>query len=271
MKRCPVNLQACWRFGWADAEAMYRTGSFLLAVCFLLLALVTPDVSHAGVFSVNPTRLELSRDVPSAVMQVVNAGAEDTTIQLHILQWTQIDGEDQFKASRHLISTPQIFNLRAGGTQIIRIGLPGKPDSSTESAYRLILEEIPSPPAPGFTGLQVALKVSIPVFVTNEVIAKSRQDLAIQLDGQGTESPEKIRVNMHNKGLKHIQLRGMQIFSNDEKQEMLANYDKNTYLLAGQKRLLTISLKEKLVSEGVLIKANTRDGIVEFHAKPGLP
>jgi CBS domain containing-hemolysin-like protein len=40
-----------------------------------------------------------------------------------------------------------------------------KPDPVNEIAYRLVLDEIPPPPEPGFKGLQVALKINFPIFV----------------------------------------------------------------------------------------------------------
>ena len=256
---CPVILNVGMRYGWA------------VFVAFLASALTVPATASAGVFSVNPTRIELSKEAPSAVLQVVNGGDQDTTVQLHMLQWSQIDGEDHYKTSRDLVSTPPIFNLRAGSTQLVRIGLPRKIEHAKEAAYRLILEEIPPPPEPGFLGLQVALKVSIPVFVKPDMLSRPKQDLDIALEKIDAAAPEKIRLNLENRGLVHVQLLGMKIFTGDGSEKLLASYEKNTYLLTGQKKILAISLKERIAPEGIVIRANTRSGMVEFHAKPGSP
>ncbi len=88
------------------------------------------------------------------------------------MAWAQKDGKDQLTPTRELIATPPIFNLKAGTTQLIRIGMLRKVDLEKELIYRLILEEIPPPPAPDFKGLQVALRIGLPVFIKPDTSAQ---------------------------------------------------------------------------------------------------
>lgn len=258
--------------GWADFVRASFVFKFLSSLCVILPALGLQGTSVAGSFSVNPTRVELSKSVPSAIIEVRNASSTDTTVQLHGVLWSQEGGEDQIKATRDIIATPQIFNLRAGGRQIIRVGFLKKPDASLESSYRLILEEIPPPPDPEFRGLQVALKISLPVFVKPESAASA--DLKIGLDDhRSTEQGKQgeIRLNLHNQGLAHAQLLSLKIFGADSSKALIANYEKSTYLLPGQRKTLGISTKMPIPEEGLLIKVQTYSGMMEFHAKPGAP
>ena len=270
MMMCSANLKFFPQLGWAAFFRASFSMQVLCTVCFCIIASCIPVVSLAGTFSVNPTRIELSKGIPSAVMHVTNSGEKDTTVQLHMLQWSQIDGEDQLKASRDLIATPQIFNLPAGSRQIIRIGMLKKSDGSVEAAYRMILEEIPPPPPPGFLGLQVALKISIPIFIKPELISKAENNFEINLN-RSNEEEGNINLSMLNKGSSHVQLLGVKIFADDGKENLVASYEKNLYLLAGQKKILKINAGKKIDSKGFLIKANMNGGVVEFHAKSGVP
>jgi len=156
------------------------------------------------------------------------------TVQLQPMQWTQQDGDDQLKATRDLIATPQIFNLKAGAAQIIRIGLAKKWESVSEGSYRLIIEEIPKPPEPGFQGLRLALRISLPVFVkpTGEI----EQSLEARIVPQSIASTEQIAIELINTGRTHVQLLNLNIHTADLKEELLTASEKNIYLLSGQKK-----------------------------------
>jgi len=141
---------------------------FLMFFCrVILLATLSAVVPSAlaGSFSVNPVRVELSAQRSSAVVQVENTGSSEVTVEARTFAWAQPDGKDQLSTTREVIVTPQVFRLKAGATQLLRIGALRKPDQSKEMPYRLVLEEIPPPPAPDVKGLQVALRISIPVFL----------------------------------------------------------------------------------------------------------
>ena len=271
MSICLANLRAYPGSGWAVLSVILARPLVLLRLLIAVFICGLPDSAFAGAFSVDPTRIELSKSIPSAVMQVVNSSDKNTTVQLHIMHWSQVDGEDSLKPTRDLVATPQIFNLKAGATQIIRVGLLRKIDEPAEAAYRMIIEEIPPPPSPEFVGFQVALKISIPIFFTSESISKSKQKIQINLSRPKGEATQVIQLDMQNSGLSHVQFLGMQLFADDDSANLLANYENNVYVLAGKKKILLIKSTKHLGGTGVLIKAKTNSGIMEFHAKPGLP
>jgi P pilus assembly chaperone PapD len=135
---------------------------FLFVFCLLTLGC---NASVAGTFNISPLKITLSKNSSIAVIQLKNVGDSATTIQLQTMRRMQ-DGEgDKLQLTREIIATPQIFSIKAGATQLIRVGMVSKPDPVNEIAYRLVLDEIPPPPEPGFKGLQVALKINFPIFV----------------------------------------------------------------------------------------------------------
>jgi fimbrial chaperone protein len=132
---------------------------------FALSALAAASTAAAGAFSISPIRVEFSGGSHVQVLTVRNEEAHPVVLQLRALAWSQAGGTDQLEDTRELLATPPVFTLPANGQQIVRIALRRAADPSRELDYRLLLEEVPQAAPKGFTGLQVALRLSLPVFV----------------------------------------------------------------------------------------------------------
>ena len=121
--------------------------------------------AHAGSFAISPIRLDLSTTTRSAALKVRN-DAQQALVQAEIVLWEQVDGEDRLTATRDLVVSPAVFTLAENGSQLVRVALRGAPaEPARELSYRLILQEVPQSANPDFSGLQVALRLSVPVFV----------------------------------------------------------------------------------------------------------
>lgn len=114
---------------------------------------------------VNPVRLTLSATQPVAALTVRNAGTQPAGLHLQVMAWTQVDAADHYAATRELLATPPIFTLAPGAVQTVRVGLRRAVDPERELAYRLYLQEIPDTVAPHGTGVRIALRIGVPVFV----------------------------------------------------------------------------------------------------------
>jgi fimbrial chaperone protein len=233
----------------------------LLVFCVLTFNF---SAALAGTFNVSPVKINLSKNSSTAILQVSNAGNSDTTIQLQSMRWIQ-DGEgDKLQPTREIIATPQIFSIKAGATQLIRVGMVNRPDPVNETAYRLILDEIPSPPEPGFKGLQVALKISLPIFV--QPLSKSTPEL----DFSWVQTQDKkIRVAIVNHGTGHAQIIRMKISDESDEKSVFFNHEKSLYILPGQSRYLDFNpIDQEFPSiKNFLIKTETSTGDKVFHAK----
>jgi fimbrial chaperone protein len=257
MSRHSVSSEALLHAGWVV--------NLFLAFCVLTLSC---NESLAGTLNVSPVKINLSKNFSTAIIQVSNAGNSDTTIQLQTMRWIQ-DGEgDKLQPTREIIATPQIFSIKAGATQLIRIGMVTRPDPVNETAYRLVLDEIPSPPEPGFKGLQVALKISLPIFV--QPLSKSLPEL----DFSWVQSQDKkVRFSIVNHGSAHVQILRMKISDESDEKSVFFNYEKSLYILPGQSRYLefTPTDQEFTPVKNFLIKTETSTGDKVFHAKYRYP
>lgn len=227
----------------------------------LLVCIFSSPASHAGSFQVNPVRVELTAQEKSAVIRVLNTGEETVTIQSQLLAWSQQDGNDHLIPTREVLVSPPIFKIKPGATQIVRVGLLRQIDDHRELSYRLQIEEIPSPPAPDFKGLQVALRIGMPVFVKSR--DKTAQDLHFSISKPVNGN---LDLSISNQGNAHAQLYELTVHAKEG--QTLAAHNNSLYILPGQRR--SISFKNvdlaRFGSDDLLVKVRTRAGSLESYA-----
>lgn len=188
---------------------------FLLA--FLGLgALLSMGVTRANGLQVAPTSLGLSAKAPAAELWLSHTQQGDLSqplqAQVRVFQWTQVDGQDRLVPTQALVVTPPFVTLTTHAPQLVRvIQAPGVQASSptTETSYRLIVDELPSATASKQGGLAFVMHYSIPVFVAPEHPAVSfhAQDLAFAWIRSG----DKTQLKVTNPSSFHAQLVQVQV------------------------------------------------------------
>lgn len=243
-------------------------GSRVLALSFrilrlLAMVLLVSNSTHAlaGSFSVNPVRIELSVQRSSAVVQVENTGSSEVTVEARTFAWAQPKGKDQLSPTREVIVTPQVFRLKAGATQLLRVGALRQPDPSKEIPYRLVLEEIPPPPAPNVKGLQVALRISMPVFLRPPIETRDKIDVVLN-----QENDHQLRLVFSNSGNASAALSNLSVVEEDSPTQAIAAHNGVIYLLAGQQREVVLDSKRFNPDKKLLIRARSPTGPVTFDA-----
>jgi len=133
-----------------------------LTPAFLLAAAVP---AAASTFNISPVRVELDAVHRMGVLTLTNADQHPVVVELRIVKWSQTQGADRLVDTRDLLATPPVLQIPAGAAQIIRVALRRAPDPVRELSYRVIFQEVPQAAPKNFTGLRVALRLSVPVFV----------------------------------------------------------------------------------------------------------
>ena len=200
------------------------TSQAVFGLALLLLA----ELACAGSFNVRPTRLELSAAQPTDMLTITNPTAAETVIHVQTNLWSQQDGADVLEASRDLIAVPPLFTLPPGASQVVRIGLRGAPPPAAERTYRLLLREVPPPPMEGFSGLQVALNLSLPVFV--QPAGPTRPELSWSL---GRSDTGQTTLELDNRGNAHARVLAVMLRSAEQ---AIEGRNLPVYLLPGQRR-----------------------------------
>jgi fimbrial chaperone protein len=239
------------------------TSKAAAAAAFFLLITLDAKIVAAGSFQVNPIRVDMSARVTAAALTIRNDGDEPVVVQLSVLAWTQESGEDKYSTTNEALVTPPIATIAAGAQQIVRVGLRRPPDPRRELAFRLFVQEVPPPPKPDFNGLQVALRVSLPVFVAP--LAPSTRQLAwaakIEPDGA-------IRLTVRNEGNTHVQISDLELRPADD-EVPVAHEAGLAYALAGQSRewlLRNLNARSRAATE-LRLKAVTDAGEIDSVVK----
>ena len=231
-------------------------------VMAISLLLSGQNLLWAGSFNVSPTRVELSTQQAKAALTIQNNGDEAVVIQAQTVAWLQENGQDKYMASTDLLATPPIFSIDPGATQIVRIGMRRVSNSDQELSYRLFLQEVSPPPKPGFLGLQIGLRISIPIFIEPKV--KVAPILRWKLEQQ---AGGRLKVSLTNDGNAHVQVIDFSVASPDQEQT-LAVQQVSAYLLPGQSRTwdLPIDAEQPFSGDTVRVMANTDIGKISIDA-----
>jgi fimbrial chaperone protein len=128
----------------------------------LVTCAVAAASAGAQALSVQPVTIQLLAGQRAAAMTVVNQGLVETSFQVRAFAWGQAaDGSEVLTNSDAIVASPPLGTIPPGGRQVVRLILREAPQDR-ESSYRLLLDQIPPPAAPGT--VQVALRLSLPIF-----------------------------------------------------------------------------------------------------------
>ena len=232
---------------------MYWASRVTRSACLAAL-LAGPVSAWSGSLSVSPIRLDLSarQRVASVVMR--NAGSEPSVVQVEVSGWAQSDNQDIYGETQDLLVTPPIFTIPPGGSQVIRVGLRRAQDPALELSYRVFMQELPPPAGPGFQGLQMALRIGVPVFVAASARPRS------ELRWSAAASGDSVKLVLENGGTAHLRIVDVALTAAGGKNAATVAHIP-TYVLPGQRHewLLKLSTPAK-VGATFQVQAHTDSG-----------
>jgi fimbrial chaperone protein len=223
--------------------------------------------ASAGSFSISPLRAELSQQSRTAAITVRNEDAAPVIVQAQAWAWSQPGGEDHLEATKDLLVSPAVFTLPPKGSQLVRVALRRDADPRRELSYRLTLQEVPAQAAPDFTGLTVALKMSLPVFVA------ALSPSPAELTWTATRGPEGgLVLAATNVGETHAKVLGFTLTPADPGAATL-NQQVASYVLPGVTRSWAIQNENDknntAIADRYRLKANTERGAVDAELSVG--
>jgi fimbrial chaperone protein len=210
--------------------------------------------SWCGTFTVTPVRIQVSASRPNAILQVANREDEPVTLQAHVVAWSFDGQKDVLVDNDEVLLNPPIAVIGAHQTQAIRMGLRRLNDSAQERSYRLIIEEVPRPPKPGFVGVRTIVKISIPIFVS------PKNAIAPRLSWQAVRMGDsRVKLIATNQGSAHIQIKSMDVTGADSPDAYLKGVPP-IYLLPNQQREWVIDDERARAANRIKIAALTDAG-----------
>jgi fimbrial chaperone protein len=178
------------------------TGWGRAAAAALLLCLAAR--ASAASLDVNPVRIDLAPVARSAELTLTNVSSEPLSVQVDVREWSQdFDGAEQLADTRALLAVPPIVTIPPGERQVVRIGRVAVPAENVEKTFRVLVTELAgAPAAKGGPGLNMRLRLSIPVFVA-PVAAHAAAEIAIE---NVAASEDGTHVTLHNTGNVHAKI-----------------------------------------------------------------
>jgi fimbrial chaperone protein len=134
---------------------------FAAAAAFAFGGVLAGSPASAQSFGITPTLLEIAPGKRGAVLNILNTTAMPIDIQARPYDWQQVDGHDKLTDSTTLLVSPSIMTIPPGGAQLLRVLVPAGGRIS-EGNWRVMLDQLPQ--ASPMPGMQVRLRMSIPVF-----------------------------------------------------------------------------------------------------------
>jgi fimbrial chaperone protein len=228
--------------------------------CFLAMCLLaTATTAVAGSFSISPLRVELASKKRIEALTVRNEQDSEVVIQAVVQEWTQVNGQDMLTATHDAFATPAVFTLPGKGVQVVRVALRRDADNNRELTYRLLLQEVPPAAPKDFTGLQVSLRLSLPIFVTPTSDAKSALTWHAKWSNDG-----KLTVDAVNTGTAHLQVMDFTLQFGDQAINQ-AHQPVSKYVLPGSRMTWTVTPPAE-ASRTAAMKAHVYSDQGEFDA-----
>jgi len=231
---------------------------------------LSPTQVHAGTFSISPLRAELSSSAQTGALTLRNQEATPVVVQAEVMLWEQAGGEDKLTPTRDVLVSPAVFTIPGNGSQLVRIALRRPADAKQELSYRLILTEVPQQASPEFTGLNVALRLSLPIFVAPATTAEPRIEWSATRSANG-----EMALTARNAGTAHARILNFNV-SPAASATPGIQQDVTAYILPGQARTWTLDNKQNEATSStdwqrLRVKGTTEAGDFEVEIQPEGP
>ncbi len=229
------------------------------AIALNLLAMAT--AASAASLQVSPVNIEVPSPGTASTVELVNLGKDQINAQVRIFEWKQIDGKDELVPTRDVVASPPALKMTAGKKSVIRIVRTNKAPVQGEETYRLVVDEIPSASKPRETGVNFAVRYSIPVFFNAAGVAN---------DVAWTARIEKgrLRLTAHNSGDRRLRVSSLRATTKSGAAIKISD-GLAGYVLGQSSRDWSVKLGGKSVAPGtsIMITAQGDNGPIEATAK----
>lgn len=143
-----------------------RVWTMVVAAILGTLA-ITPH-AHAGSLQVAPVSIEMKAPAQASSLMLRNPGKNPLKAQVRVFRWSQVNGQEALEPATDLVASPPMATVAPGKDYVVRLVRLAKQPAVAEETYRIIVDELPEPGSVKGTGLDIAFRYSVPVFVTPE-------------------------------------------------------------------------------------------------------
>jgi fimbrial chaperone protein len=136
-----------------------------LITASLTALLASPCImAQAASLQIAPVLVEVPAPGAASTLKLRNEGKLPLNAQIRIFRWTQVDGADKLTPTDDVAASPPQAALKANADYVVRVVRTSKEPVVKEEAYRLLVDELPTPSGQQGAAVNIALRYSIPVF-----------------------------------------------------------------------------------------------------------
>ncbi|MBY0530452.1 MAG: molecular chaperone [Xanthobacteraceae bacterium] len=171
--------------------------------------------AHASLWAaslqVAPVSVEVQAPSATATVTIRNEGIRPLNAQIRVYRWTLVNGTEQLTPTEDVVASPPMTSLAPGADYTIRVVRMVKNAVEREEAYRLLIDEIPDGTRKNSSGVNIAVRYSIPVFFTKE--AKVKADVIWSIEKTAT----RYHLVAKNLGNRRVRIANLKLRDNSGK------------------------------------------------------
>lgn len=114
-----------------------------VVLSYTLCASITAQAASSVL--VWPVYQIIESDQNGSALWLENRGAEPVSLQVRVLAWKQENFNERYADQNNVVASPPFATVPPGQRQLIRLIRNTPVPANTEQAYRIIVDEIPSP------------------------------------------------------------------------------------------------------------------------------
>jgi fimbrial chaperone protein len=230
--------------------SLFKKARRSLALLFCGFGLLSQaNLCLAGSMTVFPLRVTFDGGKTSEVVTVRNTDSKPLLLQPTMTKWTQVEGQEVLEPTRDVLLSPPLVEIPPGESQTVRIVLRREADPTVQATYRLVLQEVPRKTETNTQQVVMALKITLPVFVT----AKTPSPPVLSV----STSPGSSVLQFKNSGQSHVQVKTVAV---SDGSSQIAKSESMFYVLSGQTVKLKVDAKGRSINGSEKIEVGSDAG-----------
>lgn len=158
----------------------------------------------AASLRVAPVLVDIAQPGQTATLNVWNDGPAAINVQVRVMRWWQIDGEDVLEPTNDVVVSPPIATLSPGAESVVRIVRVTGAEPSGEESYRLLVDELPDAQGSKPGSVSLVIRHSIPVFF-------ARGSSSANVSWRSSREPGGIRLTAENYGGRRLRVADLKL------------------------------------------------------------
>lgn len=228
-----------------------------VASFFICIFMITQSL-YAGSIRISPVQIDLVNSNNAASFSLMNQSSVASNLQIRVFKWEQNEnGEDILTETDEIAVSPPAIKIQGDTAYNIRVIKTKSVSENIEQAYRIIIDELPSPydSRKVENGLQVLVRTSLPLFSV-------KKENFSNLSARVVIKNNRPLIAVHNQGSRHELIQSVKL--NDISSQKGTEIEINTvngYVLAGKTKYFPIQGKIEFDTLKIALKSNNKTKI----------